>query len=479
MVAKTNKAKVGELASKAFYNLLKTNMTDNAIYAGVSYISDSEYLRYSGSLDSESTFYGGEDSEYGTLDKNFYDQTMYSMHRALPGGVCRVVPRIDWVYETIYESYPSKSSYVLVREYDSGYLTFNVYRCLFSPNKPSLYAPTTSSNVPMKLGDGYVWKYLYTITNSSAIRFLSEKWMPVVERLTKTEIAEISSDSVRYNQYISQINAQPGEVHDIVIDSDALVTYIQGDSDFDNTFNWKSINLIGLDHGLNKPSNTFKVQLTWDSEYNKFTKTLIESGSGYIGPVSIQIDSDKESIGGITCFASPGEGHGADVPVELHASNTMVSVRNVPDENNKVVYGGSEANLLTLQLNPIDKNTNLIATGDFYVACNYFEIDENITYKIGEIIRPNLNDDGRRGLVVSTVDKKVYYVSPINGRQFDVFYDSEIISLENGNKIKTIKKSYTRDVVYGSSDLLIADYIDITITRSEGQIESFNFILSF
>lgn len=479
MAAKTNKNKVGELASKAFYNLLKTNLSDNALYAGVSFIQDSEWNAYTGSSDSESTFWGGFDSEYGPLDKNFYDQTMYSMHKVLAGGISRVVPRRDWVYGTTYNSYPSNDSYALVRSYDSGYVVLGVYRCLFSPGTPSEYAPTTTSNVPMTLSDGYVWKYLYTITNSQAIRFLNDSWMPIVERLSPDEISEMTADSVNYTQYISQINAQQGEVYDVSLDSEVLRTAITTDSDLRVAFEFGSANFIGLDNKLSKPSKTFKLQVIWDEAANKFSKRLVEPGSSYIGPVSMHLDSDMPAVPGLIASVAPGEGHGANIPSELGARTILISVRSISDEVSKAVYNGSLYNLLTLHENPIDRNTGRTATDEFYITCNYFETDEALDYKVGDTIRPFFNDDGRRGMIISNVDQKAYYISPKQGREFDIFSDSEVVCLENGNKVRTITKSYTRDIVYGSSSLLLADYKETYVVRNEDQIESFNFILSF
>ena len=52
MAAKLEKNKVGELASKSFYNLLRTSLEDESIYVGVSYFPDSDWNAYSGSRDS-------------------------------------------------------------------------------------------------------------------------------------------------------------------------------------------------------------------------------------------------------------------------------------------------------------------------------------------------------------------------------------------------------------------------------------------
>ena len=95
MVAKVNKSRVGTFAARAFYHLLRTSLEDDTLYAGIHYVPDSDWSSYAGSIDSESTFWGGFDSEYDEKDETYYAQTMYSMHKVYPGGVMRVVPRRD------------------------------------------------------------------------------------------------------------------------------------------------------------------------------------------------------------------------------------------------------------------------------------------------------------------------------------------------------------------------------------------------
>ena len=176
---------------------------------------------------------------------------------------------------------------------------------------------------------------------------------------------------------------------------------------------------------------------------------------------------------------APSEGHGSNVPSEMKATNVMVSVRNIPDEANSVVYANSMYNMITLHLNPIDRETGRIAQNEFYVTCDSFEIDGNFSYSVGEILRPYYNDDGRRIQIISTKGERVYYIVTRQGREYDSFADSEVVSLVNGNKARAIKKTHPRNINFNSSDLLIADYKESEVLRSDGQIESFNFILSF
>ena len=489
MAAKINRTAMQKLTAKAFYTLLKTGLEDNFIYAGVAYIPDSDWQEYTlgyfdsdGYSDSESTFFGGENpEEFDDEDRTFHNKSMYSMHKVYPGGVSRVIPRSDWTYGEVYNAYPEKNNYVLVKEYVSGFARLNVYQCVFSPRTSSQFAPSGTSQDPVTLNDNYVWKYMYTIQQSEAVRFMNSKWMPVAEKVKASEFDSITTSSPRYEQYISQINAEAGAVYSVVVDSDMLIREMDsetGDSDFRVGFDWKTIDLIGTDVAANKPSKTMRVRLNWNEGNKMFTTELLESGSGYLGPVSMRVDSDGEELNGIYATVAPGAGHSSDVPQELESSYIMISCRNVADESSNVVYNGSPYNLLTLHMDPIDAETGQVANSEFYVTCPYVEIDGTNQFVVGDIIRP-LDDDGRRVEVIAVSGTFIYFV-PTNAKQTNAtFADSENICLLNSYKQTIVKKSYKRGITLDSSQTLIADRKPGTITREEGQIEAFNFVLSF
>lgn len=481
MVAKIDKTRVGTFTARAFYNLLKTTLEDDTIYAGVHYVPDSDWNAYAGSLDSESTFWGGVDSDFDNSDRVYYQQTMYSMHKIFPGGVSRVIPRSNWVYGKIYNSHPQSNSYVLVNSYESGFATLNVYLCLHSPTTASYYAPTGSSNEPIQLADGYVWKYMYSISNSQAIRFLNESWMPVPEKIYTSEYANITTDSTNYAQYVSQINAEKGTVYGVQLDSDLLHQQFTQDSDLRVRFvnNNYSIELVGRDISTNTPTQHFRLQFRYDSDSNHYYTSMIEPGKGYIGPVTVSYDSEAAAINGITANVAPGSGFGSNVPQELQANSIMISVRNFPDTESSVVYKGSLYNMISLHINPIDNVTNAVAQDEFYITCNYFTVQDAITWNIGDIFRPFYNDDGRRGMVVSMDGKTVYYITTVYGNEYDSFKANEVVSLVSGNKPNTIVSAFNRGITFNSSDILAVDYKETVVTRNEGQIESFNFVLTF
>ena len=133
MTAKVT-SNINLLLAKAMFDSLKDASNDESFYAVTAFTKDSDYYNYSLSFDSESEFFatGAQgDSEFSLNDQAFYYQNSLTMHRILPGGVSRCVPRIDWIQNRIYNAWPSTSRfYVLVREFVSGVGRLNVYKCL-------------------------------------------------------------------------------------------------------------------------------------------------------------------------------------------------------------------------------------------------------------------------------------------------------------------------------------------------------------
>ena len=119
--------------------------------------------------------------------------------------------RNNWQYGTRYDMYrhninsadPSENSkYDLSDTNMIVYVTStgNVYKCLFN-NKSgtntgtvSTVMPSSTGVAPFTTGDGYIWKYLYTITAADA-DFVTENYIPVS---TTTSVSSINGIDVIY-----------------------------------------------------------------------------------------------------------------------------------------------------------------------------------------------------------------------------------------------------------------------------------------
>lgn len=479
MTAKVT-SNINLLLAKAMFDSLKDASNDESFYAVTAFTKDSDYYNYSLSFDSESEFFatGAQgDSEFSLNDQAFYYQNSLTMHRILPGGVSRCVPRIDWIQNRIYNAWPSTSRfYVLVREFVSGVGRLNVYKCLFSPNKPSLNAPTGTSATPITMADGYVWQYLYTISNSDAVRFLNSEYMPVPERVTKEEATTLVPGTSRYLQYSVQENSQLGAVYGFAWDSDQLRTSRDSDWVLGNAV---QVRVTDSRFDSDLIQKHFKASISFDSDSNTFQPSIEENGLGYVGVLKV-VDQDGKAIEGITSRIAGGLGHGSDAPTDLNAVNIMLVARNIPQDE-FLPLAQNQYQMANLLRNPIDITTEDYATQDFYVACKSFRVDSTTaTYNVNDIIKPYPVDDGRRARVVAVDLNRVYYINFVNDREQDKFTDSEQVSLEDGiNKIHRIQKTFNRDLIFNSGELIVSDWKLKPLIRSEDQIESINFVLSF
>jgi len=114
------------------------------------------------------------------VEQSLYDDLLYGK-LLKDEDVTNVVPRYDWVINTKYDVYDqndadlySKHFYVVTDKYE-------VYKCIDNNNGANSYVkPTlTSTSGTFKTGDGYVWKYMYSIDSYSNSKFTTTSYIPV------------------------------------------------------------------------------------------------------------------------------------------------------------------------------------------------------------------------------------------------------------------------------------------------------------
>ena len=113
-------------------------------------------------------------------DQNEARRQMIGMQKLTSADVSHVVRRYNWTTGTSYIAWDSddeniydKIFYVLTSE-------FKVYKCLRNNNGgQSTVQPTHTTPTPVTMSDGYVWKYMYSITTADSEKFLTTAYMPV------------------------------------------------------------------------------------------------------------------------------------------------------------------------------------------------------------------------------------------------------------------------------------------------------------
>ena len=130
-------------------------------------------------------------------DLNEVYDDMISLKRVNRADLSQVVRRINWQTGVKYDMYRDDYSKVnpslngQTSLYESQFYVvnsdFKVYKCIFNgtdadntTGKVSTVEPTgTETTFETDGGDGYIWKYMYTISISDYVRFVSSDFIPV------------------------------------------------------------------------------------------------------------------------------------------------------------------------------------------------------------------------------------------------------------------------------------------------------------
>ena len=159
------------------------------------------------------TEYQGSDSSPPTpidsIQEEFYTfDDLLAAKKVTSSDVSIVIPRRNWATGTVYDYYRhdyghyvtgSSSSVQTANSgattlYDSTFYVvtgdYNVYKCLDNnSNAASTVEPTGTSTSILTTGDGYKWKYMYTLSAAQQTNFLSTDFMAVTTNATVSSAA--------------------------------------------------------------------------------------------------------------------------------------------------------------------------------------------------------------------------------------------------------------------------------------------------
>ena len=284
-------------------------------------------------------------------EEDSYWDTMVALKKINSSDVRQVVPRRKWSSGTTYDMYRNDYSRTntaavsgATNLYAATYFVLNtdyrVYECLQNgtdpdnPNgRPSLDEPTFTDLEPRSAGtsgDGYIWKYLYTIKPSDIVKFESTDYIPVpADWDTNTDDAAVRDNAVDGSIKIVTIsNAGVG-----IGTADAVYTKVPIKGNGSNAECTVTIN---------SSSQVSDVTVsTQGSGYTYGSVDLVAGGvpTGTTRPV-------------LDVVISPPGGHGKDIYRELGAYNVLLYSRIENDNENPDFVTGNQIARVGLVENP-------------------------------------------------------------------------------------------------------------------------------
>jgi hypothetical protein len=291
------------------------------------------------------------------LENDYWD-TMIALKKIKTDDVKQVVRKVIWSSATTYDMYRHDISRTNTSKpsgatslYSSNYYVVNqdykVYICLQNgttpenpEGSPSLDEPTFTDLEPKAAGtsgDGYIWKYLYTIKPSDIVKFDSINFMPV----PKNWDTDSENSSVRLNA------ASPnGQLKIITITNRGV-----GVGTANRTYTRVPIKGDGT-------GGEATIIINNDSKVDSIT--VSNGGSGYTyGTVDLVNGNVPTGTTNPTfnVIIPPQGGHGADIYRELGAYSVLVYSRIENDTQNPDFVTGNQIARVGLVQNPQSYNS--------------------------------------------------------------------------------------------------------------------------
>jgi len=464
-----------------------------------------------------------------------YWRNVIAAKKIVASDVSFAIKRYNWANNTIYRQYDSTSSTLFADPSAANTLyvmtdDYNVYKCLFN-NKAatSTVKPTGTSTSLLNTADGYIWKYMYTVTSADRTKFMNTQFIPI-KTLTSSDGSQqwnvqqaASNGSIQVIDIISSgssylqsngtffsvpttttmtLNASASGIDNIYNDSSVFITSGPGNGELKNIVDYngatKTITINSAFDVTPTTSSTYligpKVTVIGDGSttatayantnaidgsVNKVT--MVNVGANYSrADVTVTANTSHGSGATAVAYIPPLGGHGSDAVNEFKSDYVMTSVQIVSnnDLNFPIVNDFREWGLL--------KNPTLVAGGAVANASSYdltlnlnltsvtssgaFDQDEVITGSVSGATAKVVAFSNTNGASTTGVLKVNYS----NG----TFSTSDIVT-GAGSSVTGLVSSVTNPLINSYTGQLL--YLEnlVPIEREFQQTEDFKLIVRF
>lgn len=402
-------------------------------------------------------------NESAPLQANSSVTSFYQVWDNMVGGklitgndIHHAIPRHDWTSNTSYDQYDHCTCSLMLFDANTKFYVvtddWNVYKCIsnnsgsLSTQKPTSVSTTATTNT----SDGYVWKYMYTISPSERIKFTTSNYMPV-KTLT------INDNSL---QWQVQQNAIKG-----------AIDYIQVRNGGENYFENSAISIIITGDGTG--ANAFARVNTVS---NTIANVVVDSvGSNYTYASAI-ITANTGANAELRVIVGPPNGHGSDPLRELGGSYLILNPRLRGSEGG-ILSVTNEYRQISLMEEPQFFGSNTVATNTVFSQLMTVTVNgTSVDYDEDEVVYQgtSLSSSYFRGRVVEwdSGNSSMKLSGTVGNPTADLLIGATSSAARFVDSVTnpTLKKY--------SGNLLYIDNVE-PIQRSDDQTEDFKIILRF
>ena len=354
-----------------------------------------------------------------------------------------VVSRINWETGTVYNTYESNTNFYVLTTKDQ------VFKCLDnnfgeqSTDEPEITLSSTSLEEPyIETGDGYKWKYMYSLTSTQKRKFLTDDWLPVT-----------------YNKFVR--NSAIGGSIDIVKIQNSGNSYANGPTQ-------SIITVTGDGSGAVLKANV--------ANGNIQNIIIQERGSDYTFATLKITDTASGTNANAIVAISPVDGHGYDPVYELGATNILFSVYFENNESSTLPTDNDYRRVFLVR-NPYAYGTTTLASTASYSLYTKLNVSPGTgSYIVDETVFQGTQETptfSAKVISFNSVSNELYLNNIVGTPQTNfVIAGSES---EANRVINSIENPEMQ--LYSGKVLYIIN--NAPITRNNSQTEQIRFILSF
>ena len=359
-------------------------------------------------------------------------------------NVRRLIRRIDWTQGTRYEMYRQDYSITSPspitqssRLYDANYYVmnsnYNVYICIDNGSSGISTTGNASQDEPLftdlepsragESGDGYIWKYLFTVSPSDIIKFDSTEYISVPNNWSTSTDSQIQA--IRENGDSTTNNNQIKKV------------YIQNQGSGYSGGLGQEVSILGDGSGA---------KVVVDVISGKVTNAVVSSGGknytyGMVDLGSINANSTG-NFAKLIPIIPPSKGHGYDLYKELGTDKILIYARF--DDSTKDFPTDTKFSQIGIVKNPTSIGSTSVFTENQFSSLYSLKFSTvSGTISVGDKISQSVTGGSARGYVAS--------------------YDSET---------KVLKYYRDRSLYFNQTTLDQTDYVGVSTSSKVLNFES-------
>jgi hypothetical protein len=312
---------------------------------------------------------------------------MVALKKVSSTDVSHAIIRRDWTSGTAYDEY--RHNYTSSNTATSGASTlwastfyvvtsdYNVYKVISNNGGAnSTVMPTGTSTSILTTADGYKWKFMYSISASDVIKFVTSDFIPVKTIGAK---AAVDGDVGGLGTAASDDNSAQWDVENGATDG---------------TIEHARVTAGGSSYGSD---GTYNVAISGDGTSGQLTVTVSSGaitavainavGSGYsvasIDNSLLQTATSSSGTGAVfDIIISPKNGHGADPVEELGGNYVIANSRLEYAEGSGDFPTDNDFRQIGLIVNPTDAGGNTLSSATTLSALNRITLDSGATMPV-------------------------------------------------------------------------------------------------